>query len=80
MGGVWERQIGTIRRIMMSLLKQQTLDDESLSTLMCTIEAIIDSRPLTVVSDDARDPVPITPNHLLLLRAGPDPTPWYLCA
>ena len=30
MGGVWERQIRSVRRIMMSLIKQQTLTDESI--------------------------------------------------
>ena len=71
MGGIWERQIRSIRRILATLLKQQHLDDECLSTLMCTVESIINSRPLTTVSDDHRDLEPITPNHLLLLRAGP---------
>eukprot|EP00057_Strongylocentrotus_purpuratus_P004327 XP_003728479.1 PREDICTED: uncharacterized protein LOC100889496 [Strongylocentrotus purpuratus] len=65
MGGSWERQI---RKILSALLKQQALSDEGLSTLMCLMEAFINGRPLTVVSDDVRDPEPLTPNHLLLLR------------
>lgn len=68
MGGSWERQIRTVRKVLSALLKQQTLTDESLCTLMCLVEATINGRPLTVVSDDSRDPEPITPNHLLLLR------------
>jgi hypothetical protein len=75
MGGVWERQIRTIRKVLGALLRQQTLNDESLSTLMCQVEAIINSRPITVISDDARDPEPLTPNHLLLLRSGPELPP-----
>ena len=71
MGGIWERQIRTIRKILGVLLKEQTLDDEGLSTLMCQIEAIINNRPLTRLSDDPRDMEPLTPNHLLLLRSGP---------
>ncbi|XP_030836079.1 uncharacterized protein LOC115922128 [Strongylocentrotus purpuratus] len=63
MGGSWERQI---RKILSALLKQQALSDEGLSTLMCLMEAFINGRPLTVVSDDVRDPEPLTPNHLLL--------------
>ncbi len=67
-GGVWERQIRTIRKLMCALLKQQTLTDESLQTLFCEIEAIINSRPLTCVSSDPNDIEPLTPNHLLLMK------------
>jgi hypothetical protein len=70
MGGVWERQIRSVRKILNSLMKEQSVDDEGLTTLMCLVEAIINSRPLTTTSDDHRDLEPLTPNHLLLLRAG----------
>ena len=38
---------------------------------MCEIEAIVNSRPITKVSDDPRDLQPLMPNLLLLLRNGP---------
>jgi len=69
-GGTWERCIRTIRKILNALIKEQKLDDESLSTLMCEIEAIVNSRPITKASDDPQDLQPLTPNHLLLLRSG----------
>ena len=56
---------------MRAILCEQTLNDESLHTLMCEVEAIINGRPITKVSDDPRDGEALTPNHLLLLRAGP---------
>lgn len=58
MGGVWERQIRTARRILNTLLREHgsRLDDESLQTLMCEDESIIKSRPLTVISSDVKDP------------------------
>lgn len=69
-GGVWERCIRTVRKVMTALLNQQTLDDEGLVTLMCEVESIINSRPSTKVSDDPEDMEALTPNHLLLLRSG----------
>ena len=71
MGGVWERQIRTVRSLILGVLRHQTLNDESLSALMCNIESIVNGRPITKLSDDPKDPLPLTPNHLLLLRAGP---------
>ena len=69
-GGVWERCIRTVRKVMKALLKQQVLDDEGLNTLMCEVESIVNGRPITKVSDNPRDLNTLTPNHLLLLQAG----------
>ena len=66
-GGVWERCIRSVRKLLAAILREQTLDDESLLTLMCEIEYIINGRPLTNVSNDPRDLEALTPNHLLLL-------------
>lgn len=74
-GGVWERCIRTVRKVMKALMKEQVLDDEGLNTLLCEVEAIINGRPITKLSDDPRDLEPLTPNHLLLLRSGPTVPP-----
>lgn len=70
-GGVWERQIRTVRKILNALVKQQSLDDERLLTVMCEVESIINNRPLTLASDDPKDLEMITPNHLLLMKTQP---------
>ncbi|XP_041484654.1 uncharacterized protein LOC121431209 [Lytechinus variegatus] len=75
MGGVWERVIRSVRRILTSLLQQQTLTDEALMTLFSEVEAILNARPLVNLSMDARDDEPLTPNHLLLLRKSPSLPP-----
>jgi hypothetical protein len=75
MGGIWERQIRTIRSLIVGINKQQLVSDESLITLMCIIEGIINGRPLTKMTDDPMDERPLTPNHLLLMRAGPSLPP-----
>lgn len=75
MGGIWERQIRTVRKVLNVILREQALDDERLSTLFCEVKSIINGRPLTVLSDDPNDETPLTPNHLLLLRGGPELPP-----
>lgn len=70
-GGVWESMIGMVKRILNSVLHQQTLDDDGLQTVMCEVEAILNDRPITKLSDDPNDLEPLTPNHLLLLKGKP---------
>ena len=69
-GGVWERQIRTVRRILATLLHEHTgcLDDKSLHTLLCEVESIINSRPLTVISSDVKDPPPLLPSQILTMK------------
>jgi len=73
MGGVWERMIRSVRRVLGLLMKEQTLSDETLLTLMCEVESTLNSRPITVVSEDPSDMEPLTPNHLLMMRGSPAP-------
>ena len=73
MGGVWERQIRSIRRILAGLTQEQTLTHEMLVTLLVVAEGILNNRPLTPVSDDPRDLEPLTPNHLLIHRPAAAP-------
>ena len=67
MGGTWERQIHTVRRVLSALLNDhgRQLDDESLQTLMVKAESIVKSRPLTMDGTTCKEtPCPLTPNHL----------------
>jgi len=70
-GGAWERLIRSVRKVLNSTLKVQNLDEESLYTVFCEIEAIINSRPITKASMDPNDLEALTPNHLLLLKTSP---------
>ncbi|XP_074641192.1 uncharacterized protein LOC141898938 [Tubulanus polymorphus] len=71
-GGVWERLIRSVRKILFSLMKEQgsNLNDDNLSTLFCEVESILNSRPISTLSNDPNDLQPLTPNHLLLLHKG----------
>ena len=56
MGGVWERQIRTVRSVLTGLLQNHAsqLNDESLRTLMIEVEAVVNSRP--IATDDLTAP------------------------
>lgn len=76
-GGVWERQIRTVRSVLNSTLAlcPGRLDDSSLRTLFYEAMAIINSRPLSAVSDNKVDE-PLTPNHLITMKSAiPLPPP-----
>ncbi|KAL2099386.1 hypothetical protein ACEWY4_005866 [Coilia grayii] len=70
-GGIWERQIRSVRKVLRSVLKEQSVSDECLLTLMCEVESVLNNRPLTTTTDDPTDPEPLTPNHLLLMKKQP---------
>lgn len=67
-GGVWERQIRSIRNMMNGLLKEHgnRLDEESLRTFLCGAESTINNRPLTVetINDPLSGPL-LSPSILL---------------
>ena len=49
-GGVWERLISSIRRILYSSIEERLLNDEGLRTFLVAIEKILNDRPITSVS------------------------------
>jgi len=72
MGGLWERQIRTVRSVLETLLKNHgdRLDDESLRTFMTEAKAIVNSRPLSYkIISDVTGPHPLTLNHLLTMKS-----------
>ena len=77
MGGVWERQIRSVRRILSRLVQEQVMSSEVLTTLLVTAEGILNNRPLTAASSDPSDLEPLTPNHLLIHRPARAPPGLY---
>ena len=69
MGGIWERVIRSIKRVLSAICSEQALTDDVLLTLFAEAEHIVNSRPLTPVVLDHEGGVPLSPNHLLLLCA-----------
>ncbi|XP_038070490.1 uncharacterized protein LOC119739571 [Patiria miniata] len=71
-GGVWERQIKTVRSVLSSIIQQSPgrLDAATLRTFLYEAMAIVNSRPLTTVNlHDPLSPEPLTPNHLLTMKS-----------
>lgn len=72
-GGIWERQIGTIRRIldvMLAKLGPSQLTHELLVTFMAEISGIINSRPIAALLSDYH-PQPRNSNMLLCMKTRP---------
>ncbi|XP_019633454.1 PREDICTED: uncharacterized protein LOC109476879 [Branchiostoma belcheri] len=67
-GGVWERQIRTIRQVLNAIMKKNPLDDEGLHTLLCEAESIVNGRPITAVNNEVDDLEALTPNRLLTMK------------
>lgn len=67
-GGMWEREVRSIKSALRLLIQLQTVTEEVLATVLTEIEGILNSKPIGYVFADVVDPDPITPNLLLMER------------
>ncbi|RVE40950.1 hypothetical protein evm_014400 [Chilo suppressalis] len=63
-GGFWERMVQMVKALLLRVLGNAKLNYVELLTVLCDIEAAINARPLTYVSE-SEDLVPLTPNHFI---------------
>ena len=75
MGGSSESLIKSIKRSLESITNGRTITEELLTTLLCEAESILNSRPLSSISDDITDFKRLTPNHILLVSSKPNVEP-----
>ena len=68
MGGFWERPIGSIKTMLRNLLRARLVNFANLRSLLCKIEAVLNSKPLNTLTDDNDGAVPLTPAHFLVGR------------
>lgn len=71
-GGIWERQVHTVRNILNAVLQLSPgrLDASSLRTLFYKAMSIVNSRILTVSElNNPKTIEPLTPNHILTAKA-----------
>ncbi|KAL7841401.1 hypothetical protein SRHO_G00250920 [Serrasalmus rhombeus] len=67
-GGVWEREIRSIKEALYKTVGEQPVQEEILQTVLLEVESILNSRPLGYVSSDIADTDPVTHNLLLMGR------------
>ncbi len=60
-GGVWEREVRSVKSALYTVLGSQSLPEEVLMTVLLEVEAILNSKPLDYVSSDVADADPVTP-------------------
>ncbi|KAL0884187.1 hypothetical protein ABMA27_016192 [Loxostege sticticalis] len=65
-GGLWEGGVKSTKYHIRRVIGETTLTFEEMSTLLAQIEACLNSRPLTILSNNPEEPTPITPGHFLI--------------
>ena len=68
-GGYYESGVKSMKRHLVRECADRSFDFEQFSTLLCKIEAILNSRPLTPMTEDPRDLDVLTPAHFLTGRS-----------
>ncbi|XP_075151664.1 uncharacterized protein LOC142225706 [Haematobia irritans] len=65
MGGIWEAAVKSMKTHLRKVASNLKFTYEEFSTLLVRIESILNSRPLSPMSENPADIVPLTPGHLL---------------
>lgn len=65
-GGLWKAGVRSIKHHLRRVLGAHTPTFEEFSTFLCKIEACLNSRPLSLISDSLDDYEPLTPGHFLI--------------
>lgn len=76
-GGLWEAAVKSVKWHLRRVVGKNVLCPDELLTVVTQIEACLNSRPITPVSNDHRDLEALTPGHFLIQRpltAIPEPS------
>lgn len=65
-GGLWEAMVKSTKYHLRRTLGNATVTYDEMYTILTQIEACLNSRPLTALSDDPNDFLPLTPSHFLI--------------
>ncbi|XP_046608812.1 uncharacterized protein LOC124299590 [Neodiprion virginianus] len=65
MSGKWEAAVKSVQQHLAKINSDKLLTYEDISTLLMQIEAVLNSRPLSALSEDPDDLVALTPGHVI---------------
>jgi hypothetical protein len=65
-GGLWEAAVRSAKTLLVRIMGEHTFTLEEFSTILCRVEAILNSRPLTPISSDPAEIECLTPGHFLI--------------
>lgn len=65
-GGLWEAAVKSMKRHLYTVTQGKVLTFEEYSTLLANIEAVLNSRPLTPLTNNPNDFTVLTPSHFLV--------------
>lgn len=68
MGGSWESFVKLVKTLLPQVYGESYLTYEEFYTVLCRIEMILNSRPITKMSDDVTDVTALTPGHFIIGR------------
>lgn len=68
-GGLWEAGVKSCKHHLRRVIGNAHLTVEEFGTVLAQVEAVLNSRPLTPLSSDPKDFLPLTPAHFLVGRS-----------
>ncbi|KAL4153154.1 hypothetical protein QTP88_000987 [Uroleucon formosanum] len=65
-GGLWEAAVRSAKRLLIRVMGNHKFSYEEFTTVLCRVEAVLNSRPLTPLSSDPADLDYLSPGHFLI--------------
>ncbi|XP_032688368.1 uncharacterized protein LOC116852282 [Odontomachus brunneus] len=76
-GGIWEPEVKSVKHHLRRVIGSHILTFEELLTILCKVEACLNSRPIARLSDNLDDYEPLTSDHFLIgaaITSAPEPS------